>query len=216
LDFQRTAQQANSAQDNEAAHDSEGRLDNGEIEAAAQKEVLVVYAYHENENALANARFFIKHALHNHADFLFLINGDSILEKEIPTYLPNVQMRLRHNLCYDLGSSGQVLLENNRHLVQKYKKFILLNSSIRGPFLPVWSRDCWTDIYTNMVTDVVKVRERISRILGLRTDNIRPLARWNDFQLSRTLFALDDLHHRSNRPEYHAGSLLPNLFYRDV
>ncbi len=124
----------------------------------------MVYAFHESETALANARFFINHALHANADFLFLINGPSALEKDIPTHLPNIDIRLRENTCYDLGSYGEVLGQDDRLLAKKYKKFILLNSSIRGPFLPVWSRECWTDIYANMVTDTVKVRALVEKI----------------------------------------------------
>jgi hypothetical protein len=128
-----------------------------EQKGRGQNDLLVVYAYHESENALANARFFINHALHASSDFLFLINGPSLLEKEVPTHLPNIDIRLRENVCYDLGSYGEVLGQDDRSLVKKYRKFILLNSSIRGPFLPVWSKECWTDIYQNIVTDTVKV-----------------------------------------------------------
>ena len=117
-----------------------------------------MYAYHETEVALTSARFFLKHALHARADFIFLVNGISQLEREIPKNLSNVSVRLRDNICYDLGSHGQVLAEDDRALVKKYQKFILLNSSIRGPFMPLWSRDCWTDIYMSMITDTVKVR----------------------------------------------------------
>lgn len=116
-----------------------------------------MYAYHESETALASGRFFLKHALYAHADFIFMVNGISQFEREIPKELPNVEVRLRENKCYDLGSYGQMFDEDDRALVKRYKKFILLNSSIRGPFIPMWSKACWTDIYLNMITDWVKV-----------------------------------------------------------
>lgn len=33
---------------------------------------------------------------------------------------------------------GEVLEANDRALVKKYDKFILMNASIRGPFMPHW------------------------------------------------------------------------------
>jgi len=123
----------------------------------AQNDMLIVYAYHETETALRNARFFIQHGLHGSADFIFIVNGISQLERELPKDLSNVEVRLRDNECFDLGSYGQMLGEDDRALAKKYKKFILLNSSIRGPFLPVWSKDCWSDVYGDMITDSVKV-----------------------------------------------------------
>ena len=128
-----------------------------------KNDLLVVYAYHESEAALESARFFIKHGLHAYADFIFMVNGISQLEREIPKSIPNLEVRLRDNECFDLGSYGQMLGEDDRALVKKYKKFILLNSSIRGPFLPTWSKDCWSDVYMDMVTDEVKVIKSADR-----------------------------------------------------
>jgi len=92
-----------------------------------------------------------------------MVNGISQLEREIPKSIPNLEVRLRDNECFDLGSYGQMLGEDDRALVKKYKKFILLNSSIRGPFLPTWSKDCWSDVYMDMVTDKVKVIKSADR-----------------------------------------------------
>jgi hypothetical protein len=129
-------------------------------QGGTSNDLLVIYVYHETENALANARYFIEHGLHSKADFLFVLNGPSTLENEIPTQHPNVQVRSRDNSCYDLGTYGQVLNENNGERIQRYSKFILLNASIRGPFVPAWSKTCWTTAYTNMITGNVKVSHR--------------------------------------------------------
>lgn len=137
------------------------------LEQPIQNDLLIVYAYHESDAALKSGRFFLKHGLHAHADFIFVVNGPSQFEREIPKNLTNVEVRLRDNICYDLGTYGQILGENERALVKKYKRFILLNSSIRGPFLPTWSKDCWSDIYSDMITDVVKVVHAFSRICNI-------------------------------------------------
>lgn len=62
-------------------------------------------AYHETDLSRPNAEFFIRHALHDHADFIFIVNGDAKLQ--FPTHLPNVKVINRSNTCYDLGAHGQ-------------------------------------------------------------------------------------------------------------
>ena len=54
-----------------------------------------------------------------------------------------------------MGAFAQVLVKDDFY--KKYNKFITMNSSIRGPFFPLWSTQCWTDAYLNKVTDKVKV-----------------------------------------------------------
>lgn len=137
--------------------------------------------YHDSDDAMANAKFFIDHALHDRADFIFILNGESTLKNRIPVNLPNIRVIDRPNTCYDLGAHGEVLLANNSEIANKYDKFILMNgkcsrilrrrccvwrltchpalqpASVRGPFMPRWSRDCWTDAFTSRVTDKVKL-----------------------------------------------------------
>lgn len=116
---------------------------------------LVLYAYAHSDNAMMNFRFFLERALHAHADFVFIFNGESDAANLVPTHLENVRVVTRPNACFDLGAFGDVLAQDG--LWKKYKKFITLNASIRGPFLPMWSDDCWTDAFLNRITDKVKV-----------------------------------------------------------
>lgn len=53
--------------------------------------------------------------------------------------------------------AGEVLTANDRELVKKYDKHILLNGSIKGPFMPSWSDQCWTDAFAGRVTDQTKL-----------------------------------------------------------
>ncbi len=76
---------------------------------------------------MANAKFFINHALHDRADFVFILNGETTLNNHIPTDRPNVRIVQRDNSCYDLGAHGEVLKANDREVVRKYDKFILMN-----------------------------------------------------------------------------------------
>lgn len=131
---------------------------------------LIQIVYHENTDSAENLRFFLKHALHDRADFVFVINGDA-LTVEIPM-LPNVMVIRRPNTCYDLGAHGEVL--DNRIDIKKYRRFILLNSTVRGPFLPYWvhmMNFCWSDLFFNQLNSKTK-------LIGL-TANCNPHTHWN-------------------------------------
>lgn len=121
---------------------------------------LIVFVYADTPNARENLRFFVKRGIHTGADFIFIFNGLSDAPDLVPAHLENVKVVQRENTCYDIGAIGEVLAKDN--LWMKYKRFITMNASIRGPFVPVWSDDCWTDAFFRKLTDEVKVR-RIPR-----------------------------------------------------
>lgn len=117
---------------------------------------LILYAYADSStgSARTNLEFFLAHALHDAADFVFILNGETDVDKIIPSK-KNIRYVKRPNDCYDLGAYAEVLLADD--LYKSYKRFITLNASIRGPFIPYWSDACWSDMYLNKVTDEVKV-----------------------------------------------------------
>lgn len=65
--------------------------------------LLVLYAYKESTDARRNAEFFLKHGLHDNADFIFILNGPTDLGDLIP-HKDNIRVVQRPNTCYDLGS----------------------------------------------------------------------------------------------------------------
>ncbi|KAK6340615.1 hypothetical protein TWF696_008940 [Orbilia brochopaga] len=117
---------------------------------------LVLYVYHEDDISWDNAMFFLKHGLHDGADFIFIINGRSAFKSEIPV-ANHIMVIQRENTCFDIGAYGEVLRANTSALLYKYKRFILMNSSVRGPFMPTWSSECWTDAYLSKVTETNKL-----------------------------------------------------------
>lgn len=118
---------------------------------------LILYAYAETANARANFEFFLAHGLHGAADFVFIINGESNATDLIPKE-PNFRIIRRKNDCYDMGAYSEVLQKDD--LYKKYKRFILLNASIRGPFSPYWANACWSDMYLGRLSDEIKVNSR--------------------------------------------------------
>ena len=115
---------------------------------------LVLYAFFETELARRNLEFYLKHALHNNANFLFIFNGKTNAQKLLPK-AGNIRFIKRKNDCYDLGAFAEVLLTNDYY--KKYTKYIMMNSSIRGPFIPYWAKDCWSERYLSKVTNTTKV-----------------------------------------------------------
>lgn len=158
---------------------------------------LITYAYYESEFARANLKFFVAHALHDAADFIFILNGETDADetiifaeddtpKDLRDLIPkrdkkNIFVKKRPNTCIDLGAHNEVLnsviggdgwigqdgpieapqgmasARDKMVLRNKYKRYILMNASIRGPFVPRWSTQCWSDTYLNRLTDKIKV-----------------------------------------------------------
>lgn len=60
---------------------------------------------------------------------------------KLPEVPSNVMYEFHPNGCYDWGTIGWVL-ENGRVNWRKFKYFIFMNSSVRGPFLPPAMQVC--------------------------------------------------------------------------
>lgn len=117
---------------------------------------LILFAFFETELSRRNLEFFLKHSVHNAAGFLFLINGETDVANIIPSRQNIRYIRKKKlNECFDLGSFAEVLIKDD--LYKKYNRFIMMNGSIRGPFFQTWSTACWSDIYLDRITNIVKV-----------------------------------------------------------
>lgn len=91
----------------------------------------------------------------SHVDFVFVVNGESTAT--FPS-ADNVLVIRRENTCYDFGSWG-IGLQNLEQKLHTYKYFVFLNSSVRGPFLPIYfpQEQHWTSIFTNLITKQEKL-----------------------------------------------------------
>ena len=66
-------------------------------------------------------------------DYVIAVNGEATIPLEgLPL---NVKVVRRGNLCYDGGTAGEVLAGLD---IRPYRFFIIMNSSVRGPFLPAY------------------------------------------------------------------------------
>lgn len=111
--------------------------------------------YSESKEARRNLQFFIAHGLHAAADFVFIFNGETDADSLVPD-APGIRSVRRPNTCYDLGSHAEVLSKDD--LWRRYSRFILMNASVRGPFMPTWADGiCWTERLLSKITREVKV-----------------------------------------------------------
>ncbi|KUJ18929.1 uncharacterized protein LY89DRAFT_582689, partial [Mollisia scopiformis] len=117
-------------------------------------QTLITYVYSESYESMQNLMFFLEHGLHAKADFVFIFNGETNHTQLIPNK-PNIKIVQRDNSCYDLGAHGEVLTKDDLWL--KYKKFIMMNASVRGPFIPHWAEACWSDRLLSKITTDVKL-----------------------------------------------------------
>jgi hypothetical protein len=112
--------------------------------------VLVLYVFHIYNNRVKN---FIKNCIFNddNIDFILISNNKNNII-DIPD---NVKILYRDNIGYDFGGWSDALLTNN--LYENYDKFIFVNSSVTGPFIPSYSKYKWTDIYINGLENNIKL-----------------------------------------------------------
>ncbi|TDZ16623.1 hypothetical protein Cob_v010452 [Colletotrichum orbiculare MAFF 240422] len=139
--------------------------------------LLITYSYAESKTSRENLEYFIKHGLHNAADFIFVFNGPTNAIDLVPAE-DNIRTIQRDNSCFDLGSAGEVLRQDD--LWRRYSRFIIMNASARGPILPYWSDACWSAMLQSKVTEKVK-------LVGLAAKC------WPRFHVSSMIWATDQI-----------------------
>ncbi|KAK4537662.1 hypothetical protein CDCA_CDCA13G3687 [Cyanidium caldarium] len=122
----------------------------------------VSYAYTERTaHDVRNLEFFLRHGLYNASDvhFYLVVNGERCTpcDSISPEILPPERIFYRTNTGYDFGAHGFLVerLERTGQL-SRYRYLFLINSSVRGPFVPRYWRDRrWTEVFETLLTDRV-------------------------------------------------------------
>ena len=118
-------------------------------DTATKPHTLVIYAYSQHSaEAVANVRYFLRFGLSNATDatFVFVVNGCHSVK--FPKQRANVLVVERPNTCFDFGAWG-VGLEAAEAAGVAYDFVVLLNGSVRGPFLPAYERRPWWRVFTD-------------------------------------------------------------------
>jgi hypothetical protein len=130
---------------------------------ALPSRTLVVYVY-GNTHKLSeeNLAFFIRTAVrdsHN-ADYYFILQRiDNVYfdENTLPLLPTNAHYIQHENTCFDMGTIGWFLASGMIEK-SKYKYFIFLNSSVRGPFIAsYYDNAIWYTIFTRRLNDHIKL-----------------------------------------------------------
>ena len=117
---------------------------------------LILLVFRDSTISRANLQFFVNHAFHNRADFIFVVQGKLKTNYTLPIpNKPNIRIIHRNNNCQDLGAYKKILTDQNMY--KNYSRFILLNGSVRGPFFPLWLKLCWSDIFFSLLSNTVKL-----------------------------------------------------------
>jgi len=109
---------------------------------------LVIYTFHEKNG---NVEYFMKHGLYPdpNIDWMFVIN-DPNLQIELPLEAKVIN---RENVGHDFGAWGVGLTSVED---QEYDRYILINSSVRGPFYPKWCHERrWVESLIALICDDV-------------------------------------------------------------
>lgn len=124
---------------------------------------LVLYIYGKTHDlAEDNLEFFIRNAIRNidDADYYIIlqqINNKTFNEQNLPHLPSNAHYFQHENKCYDIGTIGWFLSKNITDKT-KYKYFIFLNSSIRGPYIvSYYDNTIWYTIFTRRLNDRIKL-----------------------------------------------------------
>jgi hypothetical protein len=83
-----------------------------------------------------------------------VINGDD--QPDLPPLPRNARYLSHANNCYDWGTIGWVLRTQNVD-ISWFHYFVFLNSSVRGPNVPVFFNGHWTSALTERISDTVKL-----------------------------------------------------------
>jgi hypothetical protein len=120
------------------------------------RNTLIIYAYHVKKDStreIDNLKFLFDHGDISKVDMV-LVSNDSIIPDFVPDYVKIIH---RPNKGFDFPSwyDGVNSIDKNN-----YSNFIFINSSVKGPYLPIWFRNFghhWTECFTNSIDDITKL-----------------------------------------------------------
>ena len=115
---------------------------------------LITYVYYETDQSIQNLNFFIKNGIFNQTDVYFNFIIKDKCSVEIPKY-DNVKIIKTDNTGYDFGAYSDSISASD---ITKFKYFIFLNDTVRGPFIPRYiSKNHWYKYFTSLLNDKTKL-----------------------------------------------------------
>ena len=107
-----------------------------------------------------NMRYFVQHGISENDPCHYAIVVQRIeghATTDLPRLPSNAWYEFHDNVCFDYGTIGW-LMSSGKVDIAKYKYFIMMNSSTRGPFTPAYHKQgAWSRIFTDKLNDKVKL-----------------------------------------------------------
>jgi lipopolysaccharide biosynthesis protein len=117
---------------------------------------LVVYSYYETYYGVSNLSFFMQHGVKEDPNihYVFVVSSPECSVPILP--FNNVTVVHRENYGYDFGGWGAGLKAVD---VEQFDRFIFLNTTALGPFLPRYlpPEMHWYDLFTHRLQGDVKM-----------------------------------------------------------
>lgn len=128
---------------------------------AIPKDTLVMYIFSPTDPEYErNMRYFVRHGISENDPCHYVIVVQRLRDvnlAELPRLPSNAWYEYHDNKCFDYGTMGW-LMSSGKVELAKYKYFIMMNSSTRGPFTPAYHRQgAWSRIFTDKLTNEVKL-----------------------------------------------------------
>lgn len=126
------------------------------------RDTLLIYIFSDTDPMyMDNFDFFVTNGLSRNVDYIFVVQENPNITKQSQKRLTSILMKVpprsivlpHKNKCYDTGTFGWALTHPSvSPLVPSYKYFVMLNSSVRGPFLQPFfpRRQDWHRLLTGM------------------------------------------------------------------
>lgn len=155
---------------------------------------LIVYAYSQHtQDAVANVKYFLRFGVRevNDVDFVFVANGCHSIA--FPTTFSNVRVVERNNTCFDFGAWGIGIEAAEASASQRYDFVIIVNSSVRGPFLPTYESRDWWRILTDQIVNTSDVAGTTINCMDLRDASQPPSSALLHLQSMVLAFSVETL-----------------------
>lgn len=136
----------------------------------------VLYAYFKTPIADVNLSYFLVNGLVGDTDYVFVQNGAGKPNAALPEHWLQIE---RSNEGFDFGAWATAL---ERIDLESYDRFVFLNCTARGPFLPRYVDRDWIRLFCGALDDHTKL---VGPTVNYRRPQQRPLMQSHAFGTDR-------------------------------
>lgn len=130
---------------------------------ADHSRTVVIYCTHVINDEL---EYFMNHGYitSDIIDFYFCFNGSfpiaEYTKRANQLGLNNIFFHQRPNVGHDFSGWSEILFQTNPdgvEISQIYDYYIFINSTCMGPFIPLYVKNNWVNVFTSLITDKIKL-----------------------------------------------------------